>query len=71
MTLSDEANEVLNRLAAMSQVASEAVTRKLLREILLYTNGTMFLRGTTWDVDSIELGVGIYRVSLTRRMISQ
>lgn len=62
--LSTEANEVLNYLASMPQVARRAVPKKLLREILLYTDGRMFLQGRTWNVVTDPLGVDIYRLSL-------
>ena len=62
--LSREANDVLNRLASMPRLAKKAVTRNLMQEILLYTDGVMFLEGRNWPVKSRELGAGIYEVSL-------
>ncbi len=65
--LSKEANDVLNYLASTPQLASKAVRRGLMQEILLYTDGTMFLQGYMWNVKSTELGAGIYSISLERR----
>lgn len=62
--LSAEANKVLDYLASMPQFGATAVPQPLLREILLYTEGRMLLRGRTWVVKTEALGAGIYRISL-------
>ncbi len=62
--LSREANSVLNRLASMPRFAKKAVPKNLMRELLLHTDGVMFLQGRKWAVKSKELGAGIYEISL-------
>ena len=65
--LSKEANKVLNYLHSIPQLAKKAVSTKLCREILLYTDGVVFCQGRTWDVKSEELGAGVHRISLELR----
>jgi hypothetical protein len=65
--LSKEANEVLDFLAGMPQWAHRAVPQKMMREILLHTEGEMYLRGYTWDVKTKRLGAGIHKIWLERQ----
>ncbi len=64
MTLSNEANEVLDWLVLTPQLAHKAITRSLLREILLHTDGSMISQGRVWTIKAKNMGAGVHRISL-------
>lgn len=51
---------------SMPKMASAALTRRQLREILLTTNGKILACGYMWEIVQKHLGAGIYRVTLKR-----
>ena len=56
-----EAQRVLNFLASM-HLANSTVTRAVLQEMLLSTDGQMFKNGELHDIKSKHIGAGIYKV---------
>lgn len=64
MSYSPEANSVLDRLANMPRYAKPTVTRSLLKEILLKSEGRMFLHGRVWPIKSEHLGAGVHSIWL-------
>jgi hypothetical protein len=57
---------VLNFLASNPD-GSDVMVAADLREVLLFTGGTMMARGRLYDIVSKPLGAGVYRVSLRSR----
>jgi len=53
-------NDTIPHLAQMT------MTKKQLRETLLYTDGSILANGRMWDIISKHLGAGVYKVTLKR-----
>ena len=67
-SLSQETNSVMNVLVGyVPGISRPTMTRKQLKELLLYTDGWMMNRGAMCDIRSKHLGAGVYQVWLEAR----
>jgi hypothetical protein len=65
--LQQKANHLPDNFYTMPKVANMTLTRKQLRETLLYTGGWIIACGRIHEIKSKHLGAGVYRVNLERR----
>lgn len=66
-TLTPDANRIIDNLVAFPRDARPTVTREVLRNILLGTEGWIMARGLQYDIRSQGIGAGIYRLWLEER----
>ena len=64
--MSTESERVL-RFLASCPAGHATVERKELRELLLYTDGTMMARGRLYTIKAKHVGAGVYDVRLVAR----
>lgn len=51
---------------AVPHLASDTITSKQLKELMLKTSGKIFACGDMWSIKKESLGAGIYRINLVR-----
>lgn len=66
--IKQEADRVLNFLAAMPKYGNATVETPVLREIMLSTGGWMLACGDTYNIKTESLGGGVSRLTLERRI---
>ena len=64
--MNHEANHAINFLASMPS-GYTTVTKNILRELLLETNGTILAHGRLYSITSKHLGAGVYEIRLKAR----
>lgn len=60
--------DALRHLYSMPGLAHSTVTAKELKEILLSTGGQVMCNGKLWDISSIRIGPGVYRIQLSKQV---
>ena len=60
--LTAEENRTLDHLAAVFFGAKSTVTRKQLKNILLYSDGWLIIRGQRVNIRSKHVGAGVYQI---------
>jgi hypothetical protein len=66
-TLTPEANKIIDNLVAFPRDARPTTTRKVLKNILLGTEGWIMAHGLQYDIRSEHIGAGVYRLRLEER----
>ena len=66
MELSKGVDRVLNALAGNPKFAKPTISRKHLKELLLYTEGWLTAAGAICEIKNKHLGASVYRVWLER-----
>ena len=56
-------DRLLNFLASMPGLGHTTVPTKVVRALLLKTDGQIMARGRLWEITAKSLGAGVYRVS--------
>ena len=67
MALSKEVDNVINTLVCNGPYAKPTISRKQLKELLLYSDGWLIAAGRMCDIKSKHLGAGVYAVWLERK----
>lgn len=63
-----EAKELYDRLGYYPGIRKITAKTKVVRELLLATDGQTLLNGKLWDIESKNIGAGVYKVWLTNRI---
>jgi len=67
MNMGKEAKELYDSLGFYPGIRKITATTKVVRELLLATDAQTFLNGKLWDIESKNIGAGVYKVWLQLR----
>ena len=59
-------NHLSNNFYVIPHIAAMTMTRKQLKETLLYTDGKIIACGYMYDIKSKHIGAGVYSVTLKK-----
>ncbi len=64
MNMGKEAKELYDSLGYSPGIRKITATTKVVRELLLATDGQTLLNGKLWNIESKNIGAGVYKVWL-------